>query len=70
MKVGDAVRMYPAAADRVGHPEYSEIGLVVDTEAAWPQEPHSVDLRVFVSYPNGLERVWFDWQLEVVNESR
>ncbi len=68
MKVGDAVRMNPNAANRVGMPQAANIALVVDVEPAWPSDPYEDTLRVVVSYPDGRGAVWFDWQLEVIAE--
>ena len=73
MKVGDLVRMNPNAANRVGQPEAAEAGLVMTVESAWPNaspDPKETALSVSVSYSDGREKTWYDWQLEVISESR
>ena len=65
MKVGDLVRMNPDAADRVAMPEASESGIVV--ESWWPNDDGA---WVSVFYPDGREENWYDWQLEIISESR
>ena len=67
MKVGDLVRMNPVAADRVAMPEASEPGIVVES---WPNDDRANDRWVSVFYPDGREETWYDWQLEIISESR
>ena len=68
MKVGDLVRMHPTAADRVAMPEAAEIAVVVEVQSAWPNDEREADLLVSVSYSDGREETWYDWQLETVSE--
>jgi hypothetical protein len=68
LKVGDLVRMHPTAADRVAMPEAAEIAMVMEVRSAWPNDDRETDLTVSVSYPDGREESWYDWQLETVSE--
>jgi hypothetical protein len=70
MKVGDLVRMNPVAASRVAMPEAAEPGIVVSAQPACPDVSRETDLYVDVLYPDGREATWYDWQLEVISESR
>ena len=67
MKVGDLVRMHPTATDR-SRCVSSEIAMVVEVRSAWPNDDRETDMSVSVSYPDGREESWYDWQLETVSE--
>ena len=69
MKVGDLVRFQHST---VPTPEAnsSGLGIVSDIDVAWPNDPRETDLNVSVTYPDGTEETWYDWQLEVISESR
>ena len=72
MKVGDLVR----DIEHAQRPELSDssvpirLGFVIDVRPSWPNDPYETDLTVTVAYPDGIAEAWYDWQLEVVSETR
>ena len=69
MKIGDLVR-FSASSMLTPEANLSGLGIVSDIDMAWPNDPRETDLNVSVTYPDGTEETWYDWQLEVINENR
>ena len=67
MKVGDLVRVPPLWANRVGRPEISPPALIVATRSIRSSDVE--DFTVDVVHSDGVYQTWYNWQLEVINES-
>ena len=63
MDVGDLVRV---SEEDMKH----EMAFVTNIEAAYPADPHESDQAVTIMFADGQKQIWYDWQLELISESR
>ena len=64
MKVGDMVRAIAGTRYR------GIVGIIIDDEPRWPEEPREEDVLFEVFYTDGSLVKWAERNLEVINESR
>ncbi len=61
MKIGDLVKTI-AGTNHLG-----KVGIVIDAESRWPNEPREDEMLFEVLYPDGTLVTWDGRNLEVVN---
>jgi hypothetical protein len=64
MQVGDLVK------SNAGTKHHGKVGIIVDTESRWPNEPREDEMLFGVLYPDGQQVTWSERNLEIVNASR
>ena len=64
MQVGDLVK------SNAGTRHHGKVGIIVDTEPRWPNEPREDEMLFEVLYPDGQQVTWSELNLEIVNAGR
>ena len=64
MQVGDLVK------SNVGTKHHGKVGIVIDSEPRWPNSHRENEMLFEVLYPDGQQRKWSEYNLEIVSESR
>ena len=71
MDIGDLVRVKATPEEKSKTiPVVHELALVADLTAAFPADPYETDQAVTIIFADGHGEIWYDWQLELISESR
>ena len=62
MKIGDLVE------SNAGTRHHGKVGIIVDTEPRWPNEPREDEMLFEVLYPDGQQVTWSECNLEIIND--
>ena len=72
MKVGDLARVNTTRKDYYGVivPVLSETAFVTEIKESYSLSTSKVERNVILMFFDGYQETWYDWQLELVSESR